>query len=62
MSYVFPAAQCDLDLSLQDKGLLNAATYIGADDGYKTQKTNQNFACRNDLQCVLLGGAGRQLG
>lgn len=29
MSYVFPAAQCDLDLSLQDKGMLNAATYIG---------------------------------
>ncbi|RZC39043.1 Sugar tr and/or MFS 1 domain containing protein, partial [Asbolus verrucosus] len=29
MSYVFPAAQCDLDLSLDDKGLLNAITYLG---------------------------------
>ena len=29
MSYVFPAAQCDLDLSLEDKGLLNAITYLG---------------------------------
>ncbi|XP_044761381.1 synaptic vesicle glycoprotein 2B-like isoform X2 [Coccinella septempunctata] len=29
MSYVFPAAQCDLNLSLGDKGLLNAVTYIG---------------------------------
>lgn len=29
MSYVFPAAQCDLGLSLDDKGLLNAVTYIG---------------------------------
>lgn len=29
MSYVFPAAQCDLDLSLEDKGLLNAVTYGG---------------------------------
>ncbi|XP_068910936.1 synaptic vesicle glycoprotein 2B-like isoform X2 [Tenebrio molitor] len=29
MSYVFPAAQCDLDLSLDDKGLLNAVTYLG---------------------------------
>lgn len=29
MSYVFPAAQCDLDLSLQNKGTLNAITYLG---------------------------------
>ncbi|XP_045461406.1 synaptic vesicle glycoprotein 2B-like isoform X2 [Harmonia axyridis] len=29
MSYVFPAAQCDLSLSLGDKGVLNAVTYIG---------------------------------
>lgn len=29
MSYVFPAAQCDLQLTMNDKGLLNAATYIG---------------------------------
>ncbi|KAK9879262.1 hypothetical protein WA026_004112 [Henosepilachna vigintioctopunctata] len=29
MSYVFPAAQCDLDLSLEDKGLLNASIYVG---------------------------------
>ncbi|XP_008201263.1 synaptic vesicle glycoprotein 2C-like [Tribolium castaneum] len=29
MAYVFPAAQCDLDLSLEDKGLLNAITYSG---------------------------------
>lgn len=29
MSYVFPAAQCDLELDLEDKGLLNAITYGG---------------------------------
>ncbi|XP_060524318.1 uncharacterized protein LOC132700796 [Cylas formicarius] len=29
MSYVFPAAECDLDLLLSHKGLLNSATYIG---------------------------------
>lgn len=29
MSLVFPAAQCDLDLSLQNKGTLNAITYLG---------------------------------
>lgn len=29
MSYVAPVAQCDLELSLEDKGLLNAITYIG---------------------------------
>ncbi|KAJ8928321.1 hypothetical protein NQ314_019133 [Rhamnusium bicolor] len=29
LSYVFPIAQCDLDLSLEDKGLLNAITFAG---------------------------------
>lgn len=29
MSLIFPSAQCDLNLSLDDKGALNAATYIG---------------------------------
>ncbi|KAF7285170.1 hypothetical protein GWI33_011709 [Rhynchophorus ferrugineus] len=29
MSYVFPAAECDLNLKLEHKGLLNAVTYIG---------------------------------
>ncbi|KAK9879259.1 hypothetical protein WA026_004109 [Henosepilachna vigintioctopunctata] len=29
MSYVFPSAECDLDLSLEDKGMLNAIAYIG---------------------------------
>lgn len=38
MSYVFPAAQCDLNLSMQDKGMLNAATYIGTDHFQKQQK------------------------
>ncbi|CAH0554053.1 unnamed protein product [Brassicogethes aeneus] len=29
MSYVFPAAQCDLDLTLENKGFLNSVTYLG---------------------------------
>ncbi|CAH1169121.1 unnamed protein product, partial [Phyllotreta striolata] len=29
MSYVFPAAECDLQLTLNDKGWLNAVTYAG---------------------------------
>lgn len=29
MSYVFPAAECDLQLTLSHKGLLNAVTYSG---------------------------------
>ncbi|KAL1490777.1 hypothetical protein ABEB36_013419 [Hypothenemus hampei] len=29
MSYVFPAAECDLGLTLEHKGLLNAITYAG---------------------------------
>ncbi|XP_057657183.1 synaptic vesicle glycoprotein 2B-like isoform X2 [Diorhabda carinulata] len=29
MSYVFPAAECDLQLTLNHKGLLNAVTYAG---------------------------------
>lgn len=29
MSLIFPRAHCDLDLSLADKGTLNAAPYVG---------------------------------
>ncbi|XP_055584683.1 synaptic vesicle glycoprotein 2C-like [Uranotaenia lowii] len=29
MSYVLPSAECDLELSLVDKGTLNAVTYVG---------------------------------
>lgn len=29
MSMIFPRAQCDLHLSLADKGTLNATTYVG---------------------------------
>lgn len=29
MSYVLPVAQCDLNLSLGDKGTLNAITFAG---------------------------------
>lgn len=29
MSYVVPSAECDLKLSLMDKGVLNAITYAG---------------------------------
>lgn len=29
MSYVFPAAQCDLQLTMENKGVLNGATYLG---------------------------------
>lgn len=30
VSMILPSAECDLGLSLFDKGLLNAITYIGA--------------------------------
>lgn len=29
MSYILPSAECDLDLSLLNKGMLNAVTYAG---------------------------------
>lgn len=29
MSIILPSAECDLNLSLQDKGMLNAITYMG---------------------------------
>lgn len=29
MSYVLPAAQCDLEMTLLHKGMLNAVTYLG---------------------------------
>lgn len=38
MSYTFVAAQCDLELSLSDKGLLNAVTYAGKFSSLKPVK------------------------
>lgn len=29
MSYIIPSAECDLKLSMLDKGMLNAVTYAG---------------------------------
>lgn len=29
MSYVIPVAECDLNLKLEDKGILNAVTFMG---------------------------------
>lgn len=29
MSYVFPAAECDLDLTIHEKGVLNGTGYCG---------------------------------
>lgn len=29
MSYILPSAECDLNLSLLNKGMLNAVTYAG---------------------------------
>lgn len=40
MSYVFPAAQCDLELTLSNKGQLNAVTYLGK---MKIQKFVKSF-------------------
>lgn len=30
-SYLLPAAECELDLTLQEKGLLGSAVFIGID-------------------------------
>lgn len=35
-AYVFPAAQCDLNLTLVDKGTLNAIIYVGTSHGMST--------------------------
>lgn len=37
LAYILPAAECDLNLSLQDKGTLNAVCYLGY---YYLQKEN----------------------
>lgn len=29
MSYILPAAQCDLDLTLEDKSILSAISFLG---------------------------------
>lgn len=40
MSYVFPAAQCDLALTLLDKGTLNAIIYGGKKKCYLDESAN----------------------
>lgn len=39
MSYVFPAAQCDLNLTLANKGQLNACIFVGKSNS----STNLNY-------------------
>lgn len=53
MAYVFPAAQCDLDLSLEDKGLLNAITYSG--DYRLDLAINSDNIFRHDFKRYYLG-------
>lgn len=44
MSLILPSAECDLGLSLVDKGVLNAITYAGELNGYVTQNAlNYHF-------------------
>lgn len=62
MSYVFPAAQCDLELSLQEKAMLNAVTYIGISKSVQIVFVLLIFGSRNDLQRFPLGNPRRQLG
>lgn len=40
MSYILPIAQCDLDLSLENKGMLNAITYLGKQQFFIIQKNS----------------------
>lgn len=40
ISYVFPAAQCDLKLTENNKGFLNASTFIGK---YQTKTVAQHI-------------------
>lgn len=58
MSYVFPAAQCDLELSMQDKGMLNAAVYIG-NSSESSQRTPKVLFARNDFKRPCLGCSSR---
>jgi hypothetical protein len=61
MSYVFPAAQCDLDLSLDDKGLLNAVTYLGK-SVFKFKSSVTWIYFRNDFECSNMGISFRYAG
>lgn len=67
ISYVLPSAECDLHLSLVDKGTLNAVTYGGR---YKYLRTHFSATAANngrrpgsglhraDCVCVARGSAG----
>jgi hypothetical protein len=58
MSLILPSAECDLKLSLVDKGVLNAITYAGKLD-FEQSTTAFNFIYifseRNDKLCFYVG-------
>ncbi|KAK5650374.1 hypothetical protein RI129_001403 [Pyrocoelia pectoralis] len=55
MSYVFPIAQCDLNLNVDDKGLLNSVTYIGMFiSGFFWALLTDLLGRRKLLMCVFL--------
>jgi hypothetical protein len=54
MSYVFPAAQCDLSLTLDNKGFLNAITYIGKNTVALFRHV-QTRDFRNDIERLHMG-------
>lgn len=60
MSYVFPAAQCDLELTLANKGLLNAVIYAGK--LFRSKCRYQKRISRYDIQCFRVGFPVRHLG
>lgn len=35
MSIILPSAECDLNLTMQDKGMLNAITYMGEENAWR---------------------------
>ncbi|KAI8125492.1 hypothetical protein FF38_02310 [Lucilia cuprina] len=70
ISYILPSAECDLNLNLLDKGILNAITYCGMiisaiGWGYLSDKKGRKkllvFGYLMDVICVLCGAMSQNV-
>ncbi|XP_065364157.1 uncharacterized protein LOC135957355 [Calliphora vicina] len=70
ISYILPSAECDLNLNLLDKGILNAITYCGMiisaiGWGYLSDKKGRKkllvFGYLMDVICVLCGALSQNV-
>jgi len=64
VSYLLPAAECELDLSLKEKGMLGSAVFIGKifPNVKQLSDLTNGYAKRVCEQCLAVGRCGRRVG